>query len=152
ATLIWLVCVAVTRGIFTVTLGRGLLKKRILVIGNGTQASRISRLVDTGNNEHFTPVLFIDMSERGPSARYDNVDWSAAEPDGLIALSCRVGACEIVVAADDRRGLPVQQLLRCKLAGIKVTDFLDFWERETRTVDLEALKPSWLFYSDGFRS
>jgi len=41
--------------------------------------------------------------------------------------------------------------LHCKLAGIKVTDFLDFWERETRSVDLDALKPSWLFYSDGFR-
>jgi len=91
------------------------------------------------------------MSAQRASAGPDNVDWPATEPDGLIALSGRVGATEIVVAADDRRGLPVHQLLRCKLAGIKVTDFLDFWERETRTVDLEALKPSWLFYSDGFR-
>ena len=66
-------------------------------------------------------------------------------------LGYRLGASEIVVAADDRRGLPVRQLLHCKLAGIKVTDFLDFWERETRSVDLDALKPSWLFYSDGFR-
>jgi hypothetical protein len=56
-----------------------------------------------------------------------------------------------VVASDERRGLPVRQLLHCKLAGIKVNDFLDFWERETRTIDLEALKSSWLFYSDGFR-
>jgi sugar transferase (PEP-CTERM system associated) len=80
------------------------------------------------------------------------VDWAAAEPDALTELGYRFGASEIVVAADDRRGLPVRQLLHCKLAGIKVTDFLDFWERETRTVDLEALRPSWLFYSDGFRS
>ena len=63
----------------------------------------------------------------------------------------RLGASEIVVATDDRRGLPVRQLLHSKLAGVKVVDFLDFWERETKTVDLEALKPSWLFYSDGFR-
>ena len=63
----------------------------------------------------------------------------------------RLGASEIVVATDDRRGLPVHQLLHCKLAGFKVIDFLDFWERETRTIDIEALKPSWLFYSDGFR-
>jgi sugar transferase (PEP-CTERM system associated) len=66
-------------------------------------------------------------------------------------MGYRLGVSEIVVAADDRRGLPVRELLHCKLAGIKVTDFLDFWERETRTVDLEALKPSWFFYSDGFR-
>ncbi len=151
ATLIWLVCVSVTRGTFSVTLGRGLLKRRVLILGNGTQAARIARLVETGKNEYFMPVLFIDMPGRGAYDRSDALDWSAAEPDGLMDLSYRVGATEIIVAADDRRGLPVRQLLHCKLAGIKVTDFLDFWERETRTVDLEALRPSWLFYSDGFR-
>ena len=74
-----------------------------------------------------------------------------AGPDALADLGYELGASEIVVATDDRRGLPVRQLLHCKLAGIRVTEFLDFWERETRTVDLEALRPSWLFYSDGFR-
>ena len=79
------------------------------------------------------------------------LDLSVAEPEALTDIVYRLGASEIVVATDERRGLPVRQLLHCKLAGIKVIDFLDFWERETRTVDLEALKPSWLFYSDGFR-
>jgi sugar transferase (PEP-CTERM system associated) len=151
ATLIWLVCVSVTRGTFSVTLGRGLLKRRVLVLGNGTQAARIAGLVETGHNEHFMPVSFIDVPGKNIDPRSDVVDGSAAEPDGLLELSYRLGVSEIVVAADDRRGLPVRQLLHCKLAGIKVIDFLDFWERETRTVDLDALKPSWLFYSDGFR-
>jgi sugar transferase (PEP-CTERM system associated) len=132
-------------------LDRGLLKTRILVIGNGSQATRIARLADAGKNEYFTPVLFIDMSEQGAVTRPDTIDWSRSEPDGLMNLSYRVEASEIVVATDDRRGLPMHQLLRCKLAGIKVIDFLDFWERETRTVDLDALKPSWLFSSSGFR-
>src|SRR6266478_6483244 len=145
-TLIWLICVSVTRGTFSVTLGRGLLKRRVLGLGNGPQAARIARLVETGRNEHFLPVSFIDVP-----ARSETVDWSAPEADTLMELGYRLGASEIVVATDERRGLPVRQLLHCKLAGIKVTDFLDFWERETRTVDLDALKPSWLFYSDGFR-
>src|SRR5271169_4739132 len=151
ATLIWLVCVSVTRGTFSVTLGRGLLKRRVLVLGNGTQAARIAKLVETGQNEHFIPVSFIDVPDRTTRSRAEILDWSAAETDGLLEMGYRLGATEVVVAADDRRGLPVRELLHCKLAGIKVTDFLDFWERETRTVDLEALKPSWLFYSDGFR-
>jgi sugar transferase (PEP-CTERM system associated) len=79
------------------------------------------------------------------------VEWSDCEPDALTEIVYRLGASEVVVATDERRGLPVRQLLYCKLAGIKVIDFLDFWERETRTIDLEALKPSWLFYADGFR-
>jgi sugar transferase (PEP-CTERM system associated) len=151
ATLIWLVCVSVTRGTFSVTLGRGLLKRRVLVLGNGTQAARIAKLVETGHNDHFIPVSFVDVPHRTTQSRADTLDWSAAETDGLLETGYRLGASEIVVAADDRRGLPVRELLHCKLAGIKVTDFLDFWERETRTVDLEALKPSWFFYSDGFR-
>ena len=151
ATLIWLVCVSVTRGTFSVTLGRGLLKRRVLVLGNGRQAARIAELVETGQNEHFIPISFIDMPGKTGYSRSDVVDWSATEPDGLMELGYRLGAREIVVATDERRGLPVRQLLHCKFAGIRVIDFLDFWERETRTVDLEALKPSWLFYSDGFR-
>jgi sugar transferase (PEP-CTERM system associated) len=62
-----------------------------------------------------------------------------------------VGAREIVVATDERRGMPVLQLLHCKIAGINVIDYLTFWERETRKVELEALQPSWLIFSDGFR-
>src|SRR5262249_25461200 len=97
------------------------------------------------------PISFIGI----PGERSATVDRSVAKAteadDGLTELVYRLGASEIVVATDERRGLPVRQLLHSKLAGIKVIDFLDFWERETRTVDLEALKPSWLFYSDGFR-
>src|SRR5712671_457569 len=151
ATLIWLVCVSVTRSTFSVTLGRGMLKRRVLVLGNGAQAERIAGLVETGENEHFLPISYLGVPGERPSVRSDAIDWTTAEPDALAELVYRLGASEIVVAADDRRGLPVRQLLHCKLAGIKVIDFLDFWERETRTVDLEALKPSWLFYSDGFR-
>ena len=156
ATLIWLVCVSVTRGTFSVTLGRGLLKRRVLVLGNGAQAARIAKLVETGENEHFVPISFVatpgESSRRRPETADRSIsDAAALGEDALTEMVYRQGASEIVVATDDRRGLPVRQLLHCKLAGIKVIDFLDFWERETRTVDIEALKPSWLFYSDGFR-
>jgi sugar transferase (PEP-CTERM system associated) len=151
ATLIWLVCVSVTRGTFSVTLGRGLLKRRVLVLGKGRQARRIAGLVEAGHNEYFLPVSFVDVRSPITATRSEVNDWSATDSDDLLQLARRHGVSEIVVATDDRRGLPVRQLLHCKLSGIKVTDFLDFWERETRTVDLDALKPSWLFYSDGFR-
>jgi sugar transferase (PEP-CTERM system associated) len=151
AALIWLCCVSVTRTTFLVTFGRGLLRRRIVVLGNGTQAARIADLVATGDNPHFLPVAFVRMPGEPASLGAETLDWAVAEPDAFADLGYRLGASEIVVAADDRRGLPVRQLLHCKLAGIRVTDFLDFWERETRTVDLEALRPSWLFYSDGFR-
>jgi sugar transferase (PEP-CTERM system associated) len=151
AALIWLGCITVTRVAFLVTLGRGLLKRRIVVLGNGTQAARIAKLVEIGGNHHFLPVSFMRMPGERAAVGGATLDWATAEPDALAEFGGRLGASEVVVATDDRRGLPVRQLLHCKLAGLRVTDFLDFWERETRTVDLEALRPSWLFYSDGFR-
>src|SRR5438132_5107780 len=151
ATLIWLVCVSVTRSTFSVTLGRGMLRRRVLVLGNGAQAARIAGLVEAADNEHFLPISYLGVPGERPSVRSDAIDWTTAEPDALAELVYRLGASEIVVAADDRRGLPVRQLLHCKLAGIKVIDFLYFWELETRTVDLEALRPRWLFLSDAFR-
>jgi sugar transferase (PEP-CTERM system associated) len=151
ATLIWLACVTTTRGTFLVTLGRGLLKRRIVVLGGGTQAARIAELAQSGRGENFVPISFIAGRGESSTFRADVMDWSDCESDALTEIVYRLGASEVVVATDERRGLPVRQLLHCKLAGIKVIDFLDFWERETRTIDLEALKPSWLFYSDGFR-
>jgi sugar transferase (PEP-CTERM system associated) len=150
-TLIWLACISVTRVTFLATLGRGLLKRRVVVLGNGTQAARIAKLVEAGEDQHFMPVSFVRMPGERQSVGAAALDWADSGPDALADLGSRLSASEIVVATDDRRGLPVRQLLHCKLAGIRVTDFLDFWERETRTVDLEALRPSWLFYSDGFR-
>src|SRR5262249_37685952 len=64
--------------------------------------------------------------------------------------AARLGADEIVVAISDRRGLPVEPLVDCRLKGIRVTDYLTFWERMTGKVVVDALDPSWLAYCDGF--
>ena len=58
---------------------------------------------------------------------------------------------QIVLAADERRkGLPVQDLLDCKMSGIEVIDLPSFFERETGQIRLDILQPSWLFLSEGF--
>lgn len=91
ATLIWLVCVSVTRGTFFVTLGRGLLKRRILVLGNGIQAGRIAELVEAGQNEHFVPASFIDLPGEQVYSRSEAVRSSEADPNGLVELAYRLG-------------------------------------------------------------
>ena len=58
---------------------------------------------------------------------------------------------EIVVAADERReGLPLAELLECKLHGLDVVELLSFFEREQGKLPLDILRPDWLIYSDGF--
>ncbi len=58
----------------------------------------------------------------------------------------------IVLALDERRkGLPVHDLLDCKMSGIEVIDLLTFFERYTNKIRLDVVQPSWLFLSDGFQ-
>jgi sugar transferase (PEP-CTERM system associated) len=58
---------------------------------------------------------------------------------------------EIVVATSDRRGLPVEELLRCRLQGIQVTDYVTFWEREAGQIDIDQVGAGWLAFAEGFR-
>jgi len=57
-----------------------------------------------------------------------------ARPSGSLLEYCRTqGIDEIVIAMDDRRReFPVHELLECRLAGVLVTDIVDFLEDTMR--------------------
>ena len=65
---------------------------------------------------------------------------------------------EIVVAIDERRrnrdanapGLPVEELIACRMDGVDVIEVQEFIEREAGKVDVDLLQPSWLVFADGF--
>ena len=58
---------------------------------------------------------------------------------------------EIVVALADRRGkLPTNDLLHCRLAGIPVRDYDRVFENVTGKISVEALRPSYLIFNEGF--
>jgi sugar transferase (PEP-CTERM system associated) len=62
------------------------------------------------------------------------------------------GIDHIVIAVEDRRGkLPVQELVECKLQGVKVTELAMSFEREYRQVSLESISASWIMLDEGFR-
>lgn len=58
----------------------------------------------------------------------------------------------IIVALDERRGkLPLEQLLSCRLKGIRVDDALEFTENLSGKISVENLYPSSLIFSNGFK-
>lgn len=58
----------------------------------------------------------------------------------------------IIVALDERRGrLPLEQLLSCRMKGIRVDDGLDFSEHLAGKIAVENLYPSSLIFSNGFK-
>jgi sugar transferase (PEP-CTERM system associated) len=153
AAFVWFVCVAITRTIFAQLTDGDAFKRRVLVIGTGARAEQLMNAARRGRKCHYVPVAFVRACNdpmRVPSSEFVLED--AAYSEQLAEFAYNVGAQEVVIATDDRRGMPIRQLLHCKLHGLKVTDYLSFWERENGRVNLDALQPSWLIFSDGFRS
>ncbi|MCC6407116.1 MAG: TIGR03013 family PEP-CTERM/XrtA system glycosyltransferase [Planctomycetes bacterium] len=82
---------------------------------------------------------------------------AAAEPQSkplsepLFDLVERLGVDVVAVALQDRRGhLPVEELLRCRLAGVAVKEREALYELITGRIAVEALRPSYLIFNDGF--
>lgn len=124
-------------------------KRRILVLGAGPRAGRIADLLERRVGEDFTVVDYLRMPEESAAVP---VHHDASSIDSLLDYCRDNDVDEIVTAAEERRGsLPLRALLTCKLGGVLISDYSSFMERETGRVDLDALVPSWLIYSDGGR-
>ncbi|HNW79372.1 MAG TPA: TIGR03013 family PEP-CTERM/XrtA system glycosyltransferase [Candidatus Competibacteraceae bacterium] len=128
-----------------------LLKPRLLVLGVGQQAARLQSLQDQGTTgEGFEIVGYLrlhdDEVQCVPEARMLNMAGSLSE---LVDAQRVTG---IVVAMDDRRkGFPADEVLECKINGVRVSNFLSFYERQTGKIQLDALRPSNMIFSSGFR-
>ena len=133
------------------------LKKNVLVLGAGQRALKIAtRMRRRSDRRAFRLHGF---------AKIGNSEDAVSERGGeLVELDCalpeycdRYNIDEIVVAVDERRrntdaggGLPLEELLNCRLSGVEVVDIQAFIEREAGKLDVDLLHPSWIVFSDGF--
>jgi len=131
---------------------------RVLVYGAGRAAESILRLRRRADRRGFRVVGFVrppadgfePVAAGGPSVFDSQPLFDSNE--GLFNLCERLDVDEIVVAIDDRRrGLPIRELLECRLAGVDVTELLTFLERESGRVRIDVLNPSWIIFGQGFR-
>lgn len=150
--IVWIGAVVATRTAFLRLFDGELFRRPVVVLGTGARARRIAELVARGENRSFSIKAFVHACGDLRLVMGSRLDLDRTEDEqALNRFVTESGAREIVVATDERRGMPVAQLLHCKIAGINVVDYLTFCERETRKVELDWLQPSWLIYSDGFR-
>jgi sugar transferase (PEP-CTERM system associated) len=124
-------------------------KHRVLVLGSGMNAARIEHLMETeGEHLGFKVIKYVRLEDG------NNIidDEKQTELTGsLLELVNELEINEIVIAVDDRRkGLPVDDILDCKMSGIVIFDLLTFFEKETSRVNIDLLHPSWIYYSPGF--
>ena len=124
-------------------------KKRVLVLGTGSRAARIEELASQGKAQGLNIIGYLPMGSPHSFVPHQRVlTESGSISDVVESLSID----EVVVAIRERRGggLPVSELLECKLRGVGVLDLPAFFERQTGILPLEAINASWMIFSDGF--
>jgi len=131
---------------------RGALRRRVLVIGAGQRAWDLALLLRREGRSIAYDLTFVDVGDPDPrlvEAEGDRVVQPNAQSEFLV-IAQRCAADEIVIAPDDRRGLPMHQLLACKTGGYPVSEYLRFLEREIGRIDIKRLELGWLLVTDGF--
>ncbi len=151
------VLIAIFRVFALSVLDQDTLKRRVLVLGTGARAEKIaSRMRRRYDQRGF--MIHGYLQYEPAMDRVSQHGGRVLTLDESLRDHCtREGIDEIVVALDERRrnrgnsaGLPLEELLECRLSGIDVCDVQAFIEREAGKVDIELLQPSWMVFSDGF--
>ena len=125
--------------------------RRVLILGAGPLASTLIEEIESAESPRYTVAGIVDdqIPERGSD---DYRRWLGTS-DQLGEIVERVDPAFIVVALADRRDrLPLQALLESRVSGIGVEDALDFSERLMGKLAIEAIRPSTLILSKGFRN
>ncbi|MDP2787828.1 MAG: TIGR03013 family PEP-CTERM/XrtA system glycosyltransferase [Pseudomonadota bacterium] len=127
-----------------------LFKKRILVLGAGSRAAKIEAMVASGEAQGLCVVGYMPLGASHHYVPRERV--LEHEECSLFETATRLGVGEIVVAVRERRGggLPMTDLLECKLRGLHILDLPAFFERQTGILPLEAINASWMIFAEGF--
>ena len=128
---------------------RSAFKERVLVLGTGSRVAKFAEYARRNHNHEVVRYVALQPCEH--FIPLPNV-LTLAQGESLVSVAERYKIDRIVIAIRDRRGggLPMQDLLKCRLKGIKVTELPTFFEREYRQVLLESINPSWMVFGDGF--
>jgi sugar transferase (PEP-CTERM system associated) len=126
-------------------------KRRVLVWGAGREAAAIvTRLRRRADQRGFRVMGYVRCA-----GEEVHVGQSIHITERSQLHSC-IGAYrieEIVIAMDERRsGFPTEFLRECRMRGVRVRDVVDFLEHESGHVNVQLARPSWLIFSEGFRS
>jgi len=126
---------------------------RVLIVGTGQAAHAIAADLRAPGRARRNLIGFYETSagRPGPNTTAEGVPIFSRSAS-LAELVSRYHVREIIVAVQEQRGggVPMEQLLDCRIRGVSVLDLAGFCERTKAEIEIDSLKGSWLVYGKGF--
>jgi sugar transferase (PEP-CTERM system associated) len=128
------------------------MRERVLILGTGEAARKVCRWIVTDHSTEYGVIGFAaEHADRlgtvlamGVRVQTDH----ESLPD-----FCPPRVDRVIVALGEKRGLlPVRQLMELRLRGIEIEDATSFIERISGKIAVETMLPSWLIFSEGFKT
>ncbi len=143
--------VSVVRFLGSLLIDLSKLGPRVVIYGSGARAAEICATCADGASG----VQILGCVNGGGDDNMVPEKLLVSAPEDWYQLAKKNHIDEIVIAPDERRRrdgatFPVPEFLECKLRGIRVTDSLDFVEREQGRLEIDQLHPGWMLFSKGF--
>ena len=129
----------------------GALRTRVLVLGTSSRAAHIETFLSRRGGISSIQVMgYLPMG--GCHHFVDHVRIIDTQ-ESLPALVKRLQISQIILAVRDRRegGMPVTELLECKLLGVEVIELSSFFERQNGHLQLDSMNASWMILAEGFQ-
>jgi sugar transferase (PEP-CTERM system associated) len=125
------------------------LEERLLILGTGRGARKLAQQIGNQQDYAYRIVGFVDerdaLANDGPGVLGHARD--------IARLVAQHHVDRIIVSVSDRRGhLPIDDLLKAKLSGVRIEDGATTYERLTGKILIDDLKPSSLIFSDGYQA
>ena len=125
------------------------LKDRLILLGDGEMAKTLEDELKHLKDPGYEIVGYVGHDAEDPR-ELDCPNLGPVESLREIAIRHRVNV--VAVTMSERRGhLPTLDLLNCRLAGMRVEEGEQIYERLTGKVSVRRLRPSYLIFSEGFQ-
>jgi sugar transferase (PEP-CTERM system associated) len=137
-------------------LNRGYFNQKIILIGSTGLIKNIKSEINERKDCGYHIVAEVPEASHRNKPNKDSVgnpgNLCGEKYEGLAELARTNGIEKIVVAlAEKRNNFPTNELLKCRVNGIEVIDGNSFYEMLTGKLVVNAINPSWLIFSKGFR-
>ena len=129
----------------------GALKTRVLVLGTSSRAAHIETFL--GQRGGVSSIQVMGYLPMGGCHHFVDHARIIDTQESLPALVKRLQISQIILAVRDRRegGMPVTELLECKLLGVEIIELSSFFERQNGHLQLDSMNASWMILAEGFQ-